>query len=208
MAAIFSGATGTRMGLLFGSGNQRLGDALAGDVDDFDNDGFADFVVAGPLSDVGGTDAGVVKAFRLFPATPTTYCTGKTNSVGCVPSMSWSGGASVSSPSPFPVTCSNVLNQINGLLMYSHMPHSSPFQDGTLCVKSPIRRTVTQSSGGSPSGSDCTGTFSYDFNARIDSGVDPTLVAGSEVFSQYWSRDPASASTTSLSNALRFLISP
>jgi hypothetical protein len=77
-----------------------------------------------------------------------------------------------------------------------------------LCVKSPIRRTASQNSGGSASGSDCTGAFSFNFNARIQSGVDPTLVVGSEVFCQYWSRDTASPSTTSLSNALRFVIDP
>jgi len=61
---------------------------------------------------------------------------------------------------------------------------------------------------GSSGGSDCGGGFSFDMNARIQSGLDPALVAGSDVFTQYWSRDPASASTTSLSNALHFLVNP
>jgi hypothetical protein len=39
------------------------------------------------------------------------------------------------------------------------------------------------------------------FNARIASGVDPSLVAGAEIYAQYWSRDPASASHTGLSNS-------
>jgi hypothetical protein len=72
----------------------------------------------------------------------------------------------------------------------------------------PTVRTPVQGSGGSASGDDCSGYFSYDFNARIQSGVDPLLVPGAEVFCQYWSRDPWSASTTSLSNALRFLVQP
>ena len=38
--------------------------------------------------------------------------------------------------------------------------------------------------------------------------VDPTLVVGAEVFCQQWSRDAASPSATSLSNALRFLVNP
>jgi len=39
-------------------------------------------------------------------------------------------------------------------------------------------------SGGSTSGADCTGTYSFDFNAHIASAVDPSLVAGAEVFAQ------------------------
>jgi hypothetical protein len=47
-----------------------------------------------------------------------------------------------------------------------------------------------------------------DFNARIQSGIDASLIAGAEAFTQYWSRDPQSPSATSLSNALRFVINP
>ncbi|MBL8803549.1 MAG: hypothetical protein JNN27_16225, partial [Planctomycetes bacterium] len=54
----------------------------------------------------------------------------------------------------------------------------------------------------------CSGAFHYDLNARIQSGVDPQLAVGEEVFAQYWSRDPADASTTNLSNALAFNIRP
>jgi hypothetical protein len=206
--AVFSGATGTRMGVLFGFDGQRLGDAIVGDFDDLDGDGFEDFVVAGPLADGTGLDHGVIRAYRIFPATPTAFCTAKTNSLGCAPSMSSSGAPSVSSSTPFLVNCSSVLNQVSGLLFYSQGPGAAPFQGGTLCVRLPTRRTPPQNSGGSSSGADCSGVLSIDFNARIQSGVDPTLVAGAEVFGQYWSRDPASPSTTSLSNGLRFLIRP
>jgi hypothetical protein len=208
LVSIFSGATGTRLALIVGGNTDRLGDSITGAAEDFNGDGFDEFVVAGSLSDAGGTDSGVVKCYRLFPTQPATYCTGKPNSLGCVPSMSWSGSASATSATPFLITCSNVLNQVGGVLLYSHTPNAAPFQGGTLCVKAPLRRTSTQNSGGSASGSDCTGAFSFDFNARIQSGVDPTLVVGSEVFNQYWSRDPASPSSTSLSNGLRFLINP
>jgi hypothetical protein len=77
-----------------------------------------------------------------------------------------------------------------------------------MCVASPTSRTPVQNSGGSTSGADCSGSYSFDFNAHTQSGLDPTLLAGAEVYAQYWSRDPASPSTTSLSNALRFLIHP
>jgi hypothetical protein len=47
-----------------------------------------------------------------------------------------------------------------------------------------------------------------DFNAYIASGKDPALVAGQDVWLQTWGRDPASPSTTSLSDALSFPICP
>jgi hypothetical protein len=208
LVAIFSGATGARLASIVGANTDRLGDSLTGAVDDFDGDGFEDFVVAGALSDAGGTDSGVVKCYRLFPTAAATYCTGKINSQGCVPGIGSSGLPSATSATPFLITCANVLNQVSGLLIYSRQPIAAPFQGGTLCVNTPIKRTSTQTSGGSTSGTDCSGNFGFDFNARIQSGIDTTLVTGSEVFTQYWSRDPASASTTSLSNALRFLVNP
>jgi hypothetical protein len=77
-----------------------------------------------------------------------------------------------------------------------------------LCVGSPLRRTSSSSSGGSTSGDDCSGTLNYEFNAHIQSGADAALVAGAEVFAQYWSRDPASVGTIGLSDALQFVITP
>jgi hypothetical protein len=196
------------MGLVTGGNTDHLGDAIVGAVDDFNSDTYLEFVAGGSLSDAGGTDGGTVHAYRLFPAVPSTYCTGKTNSLGCVPAMASSGVASLSSSSPFLITCSNVINQATGLLMYSHAPNAAPFQGGTLCVKAPLRRTATQNSGGNAAGSDCSGTFSFDFNAHLDVGGDPTLVVAADIHTQYWARDSASPSTTSLSNALRFLVNP
>ena len=43
-------------------------------------------------------------------------------------------------------------------------------------------------------------------NVHIASGVDPALTKGQEVRSQYWFRDPPSASTTGLSDGLLFTI--
>jgi hypothetical protein len=50
------------------------------------------------------------------------------------------------------------------------------------------------------------GVYTFDMNAWIQSGVDPLLVPGTACFTQYWSRDPASASTTGLSDGLTFVI--
>lgn len=208
LVRLFSGATGTQLASITGSSTDRLGDALAGAVTDLDGDGFQEFALAGSLSDAGGTDTGVLKCYRLFPLAPSTYCVGKVNSLGCSPSIGSNGSASATSASPFTVSAVNVINQKSGLLFYAHAPAAVFFQGGTKCVANPTVRTAVQNSGGSASGSDCTGVFSHDFNALIQSSVDPTLTVGAEVFSQYWSRDPASPSTTSLSNALRFVVNP
>jgi len=71
-----------------------------------------------------------------------------------------------------------------------------------------VKRTTVQVAGGNPPPDDCTGSYFFDFNAWIQGGTDPALVAGVTVYAQYWSRDPAAASATSLSNAVRFTICP
>ncbi len=77
-----------------------------------------------------------------------------------------------------------------------------------MCVRLPLRRTVVLNSGGNPPPNDCSGTFAFDFNAWIQGGFDPLLLPGVLVFAQTWSRDPASASTTSLTDAVMFAIRP
>jgi hypothetical protein len=205
---LVSGATGARLEAPTGSVGDHLGDGFAGSIGDLDGDGLAEFVIAGSFSDAGGTDSGIVQCYRTFPCAPSIFCTGKVNSLGCAPQVSFSGSPSASSSAPFLVSASSFLNQKTGLLFYSHQPTGVAFQGGFKCAANPTIRTPPQSSGGSSSGSDCSGTYSFDFAAWMVSGVDPSLDVGSEVFAQYWSRDPASASHTSLSNAVRFLVNP
>lgn len=140
---------------------------------------------------------------------PAVYCTAKVNSQGCTPAIGFTGAPDFDAGSGFVVGASNVLNNKSGVLFYGlDGPSSLSFQGGFLCVKAPTTRTPPQSSGGNPPPDDCSGTFALDFNVRIASGVDPRLVAGETVWSQYWSRDPQSAFTTNLSDALRFFIAP
>jgi hypothetical protein len=206
--AIYSGATGVRLGGAIGTTGDRLGDAFAGAIDDLDGDGFKELVVAASSSDAAGTDSGMVRCYRLFPLTPVAYCTGKVNSLGCTPAIAFTGLPSASSGAPFRITASNLVNQKNGLLFYSRQPTSVLFQGGLKCASNPTVRTPPQSSGGSSSGSDCTGAYAFDFNAWIANGWDASLAPGAEIFAQYWSRDPASASHTGLSNAIRFVVNP
>ncbi|MCE9595372.1 MAG: VCBS repeat-containing protein [Planctomycetes bacterium] len=203
----FSGETLEPLGRLLGSTGERLGRSLSR-AWDYTNDGRYEIAAGAPGSDFGASNAGIMRLATLFPVGPTSFCTGKVNSQGCTPAIGFSGSPSVSSSSAFNVKATNVINNKNGLLFYSYDASNLPFQGGLLCVKSPTKRTAVQNSGGNQPPNDCSGTYSYDFNARIQSGIDPLLTKGQEVFCQYWSRDIASPSGTSLSNALRFVINP
>lgn len=134
------------------------------------------------------------------PGYPATYCTAKVNSQGCTPAITWSGTPSASSGSPFLVEAQNLVPASVGLLFYSTSgPQAAPFQGGYLCVESPLFRTPPASSGGS---GPCSGSLSIDFNAHIASGAHPALKAGASFWGQYWSRDVASPSATSLTDAI------
>jgi hypothetical protein len=156
---------------------------------------------------VFGQNAGAVFAYVIEPEVE-VYCTAKVNGLGCTPAIGWTGSPSVSSTSPFVISAGQVLNQKTGLLLYGYAPNSAPFQGGTLCVASPIRRTSAQNSGGSANTDDCTGTYAFDFNAWLQAGADPELSVGSQVFAQYWSRDPFRAITIGLTDALHFHVRP
>ena len=160
-----------------------------------------------PASGISGsiTLTGDLVARWTCPA-PATYCTTQVNSQGCAPAIGTSGMASYADPAPFLVEATDLLNQKTGLLFYGYGQQATAFGGGTMCVTSPRKRTPIQSSGGTPVGSsDCSGTFSLDFNARIQSGVDPMLEPGAVVYAQYWSRDPqASGTTTNLTDAVQF----
>jgi hypothetical protein len=139
-------------------------------------------------------------------APPFIYCTAKLNSQFCLPAIGYTGTPSLSG-SPFTITAVNILNNKTGLLFYGYLSHNAPFQGGTMCVRAPVRRTPVSNSGGSPTGIDCSGTLSYDFAARIASGVDPVLsVVGQQVNAQWWSRDPQDQYTTSLTDGVQFQI--
>ncbi len=169
-------------------------------------------VLAESASPVGSASLNNVIGLDFFavaqlPA-PTTYCTGSTNSLGCNTRLVGAGvmHPSASEPSGFELQGLDVLSGKQGLLFYGLSGRTlASFSSGFLCVKSPLRRTGVQNSGGTGA---CTGSFALDFNARIASGVDPALAAGVKVNCQYWSRDPAAASTTHITNGYEFYIAP
>ncbi len=137
-----------------------------------------------------------------------TYCTAKTNSLGCVPLIGSNGTVSLSDSSPFVITAQQVLNRKTGIFFYGTTGRAdNPFQGGTLCFNPPIRRTLAQNSGGSPPPVlDCSGSYSFDFDAWYATGHDATLVPGAVLEGQFWSRDPQSPFGSGLTDAIEFTV--
>lgn len=146
--------------------------------------------------------------FTITRKSGASYCSSKLNSQGCLPLISSTGSASMTPSQGFDIHANDVLNNKNGILFYGLADNSVPFQGGTLCVMPPLSRTPVQDSAGNPPPNDCSGSFTFDMNALIQGGSDPSLTIGTRVFAQYWSRDPQSPSQTSLSNGIDFLICP
>ena len=137
------------------------------------------------------------------------YCTAKVNSLGCTPIIGAFGTASMTNPASFDVSVVNVVSNKPGIFFYGFAPAAIPFQGGWLCVQPPLKRMPPQSSSGVFPPSSCTGFFTVDMNARIQSGVDPFLFPGQIVFQQGWYRDPSSSTAgTGLSDAVGYTIAP
>ncbi len=162
--------------------------------------------VAGDFSFAGEAPSiGIAELAFTCPCPPNTYCAPKMNSQGCAPSI-FATGASSFAANNFRVKAANVLNNKNGRLFWGFGPRSSPFQGGTLCVAPPTIRTPVQDSDGNAPPDDCSGTYSFHFSASYMTAQG--LAPGDRVYCQYWSRDPASASATGLTDALAFLVCP
>ena len=155
---------------------------------------------------------GYINRFTGIYPDPATYCSAKTNSIGCVPSIGWIGTPSANAGSGFLVRATTVINNKNGLLFYGVNGRAAlPFQGGTLCVNTPIRRTGALNSGGNPPPNDCSGAFVIDMNAFAVSPGPPVphpalTVPGTVVDCQSWGRDPGFAppNNTTLSGGLEF----
>jgi len=169
-------------------------------VDSFDVDGASLAVGARSVYSASGA----AYAYDADSPAVCTYCTAKTTSSGCLPSMGWSGSTSVSSGA-FTLQASALQPNKFGLFFYGGHANSTAFQGGSLCVATPLTRTPVTNTGGAAT---CSGFASLDFNGWIASGVDPLLVVGSRWAAQFWSRDPQSSFGTSLTNTLVFTLLP
>jgi hypothetical protein len=146
-----------------------------------------------------GWRIGFTTYVETVPA-PVSYCTAKINSLGCTPAIGFAGTPSTSATSGFTISTGQVRNQKSGLLIYTASGRASPpFQGGTLCVGTPVRRSVPLNSGGSPlPAADCSGVYSIDMNAFAHGtlGGNPATfltAPGTTIDTQFWGPDPGFA---------------
>lgn len=167
-------------------------------------------VLAGALeNDDTANNAGAGFVFDL-PLVVSTYCTAKTNSLGCVPFLTTNGKPSASSTQPFRIVSNQVLPGEAGFLLYGSKKANLAFHGGRLCIKAPASRLlplkVAKQDGVLP----CEGILRSNFNSRIQSSVDPTLTVGATVFAQWVQRDPADPAGfgDSFTDGVQFAIMP
>lgn len=143
------------------------------------------------------------------PDPAAVYCAALDNSLGCAPIVKLTGASSATAGSGHVLDCSKLVSGSIGLLYYGTQgPLAAPVAGFYQCVKPPILRMAAQSTGGPTFPPNCSGQLSFDFNAWIATGSDPSLVAGSAVYAQFWSRDPQAVSTMHFSPAVAFLVGP
>lgn len=147
----------------------------------------------------------------------TTYCTSKTNSLGCAPTIQGSGNSSATNTNQFLVYANQVRSNENGLLLYGMSGRlAAPFAGGTMCVAAPrVRGPLQNSTGNNLPNIDCTGQFLVDVHAlragSLSTVPAPFLsIPGTLVNCQFWARDAgfATPNKVQLSNALEFEIGP
>jgi hypothetical protein len=139
----------------------------------------------------------------------TTYCTGKTNSLGCLPFITVEGIPSATSSEPYQIYANNVRADEWGMVLYGYQKRDLDYHGGKLCVKPsyPVLPLKAPSPTGPPP---CTGVVKRDFNSRIQLGFDPLLTAGATVTCQWLLRDANDPTGwgDSLTDAVRFVICP
>jgi len=157
--------------------------------------------------DASVADMGALRFESQYAPSPAIWCTGKLNSDGCVPQMSFVGSTSLSGPDDFALHCTQLVGQRSGFLFWGFAPLNVPFVGGTRCVGAAFRTSIQKSGGGFPS-SPCVGELHFGFSFAY--GAQFGVGAGSTIYGQWFARDPGNPDGTgiSLSNAVEATFVP
>jgi Tol biopolymer transport system component len=139
-------------------------------------------------------------------ALESTYCTAAPSAHGCLAAISGRGTPSLTSAEPYVIAARDVPGRSTGVLSYGFRPVPALIQVSGVCIAPPIRRLGPMTAGGAAI--DCSGSFGVDFNAHLQSGADPALVPGLEVFCQWWYIDSTGPIGSFRSDALLFTLQP
>jgi uncharacterized delta-60 repeat protein len=158
------------------------------------------------------SNVGVEFALARYLADPwTIYCTSGTSASACHASISATGSPSATATSGFVVAAQGVEGSKDGLFYFgSNGRQANPWGNGTSfqCVVPPVVRAPLMS--GTGTNGACDGSFTHDLNALWAVKPAKNPGSGAVVQAQLWYRDPLNTSnqTTSLSNAIEFLVGP
>lgn len=162
-----------------------------------------------PLDVLGFSGRIYSASVSFFPpgCSATAYCTAKTSSNGCVPSIGFSGTPSLSAPAGFSITTTKMETSVIAIDIFGTTGQAAvPFQGGLLCAASPIYRLGGKLTGGSGT---CGGAVSYTLQELKNNPAGGALVvAGGLVNIQTWSRDVGDSFGSSFSNALAIVVCP
>ena len=160
-----------------------------------------------------GLAEGTASVFDLH-SEAVRYCTPGTSASGCQAVLTACGTPSATATSGFTLAVEGLEGSSHGLFYFgSNGRRANPWGNDTSfqCVVPPAHRAGTLKGVGTPGA--CDGSFSQDLNARwCPTCPKPTHNpgAGAVVQAQLWYRDKASTSnqTTSLSDAMEFVVGP
>jgi hypothetical protein len=206
--AVVSGRTGAMLTQIVSSPGWAF--RFAWSAGDINGDGREDLLV--PRYNAPNANNQIHVQLVLIGAdAPTTYCTAKVNSLGCVPTISSSGGASLSVGDNFNVSAIHVINNKPGVMLWSASALNAPFAGGMLCVAPAsfsIRGPVLDSGGLVPPWNDCSGAYEFHFSHALMNSRG--LTAGTTLYAQFISRDNGFAPPRNigLTDALRFTVVP
>ena len=150
----------------------------------------------------------------LGSSAPQSFCTAGTSSNGCVAQISANVNPNTSSSAGCILSVSGVDGGRSGLIFYgvdngNFVP--PPWFGGSSfnCVRAPVQRTGTQSSGGTNGACDGTLGLNWDlFQQTHPNALGAPWTAGNTACAQAWIRDPGSPGNTTLSNAVVLQVQP